>query len=352
MFDDVKKEDQASQNNPIPQDTNQAVTPTADSAVPQAPTSSATPQAPVTDTVVPAANASANLDQFAVNDNPQAVSPASPQPAQTGVQQPVTPVVPQAVNPAEQNIPTDPQAANKSSIDDMFGDVDPEPDQQSKAFDKPSAIAGGKLQPVQNTSLPASPQAVNPAEQVPNNINQILVEDSGKGSLLKKVIIALVGLVLVAVVAWAAYSFIFNTDKPVTENEEIINETEETPPPEEEEEYTPPPEEEENVDADDDDDGLSNAEEFILGTSPNNPDTDDDGLFDREEVKTYHTDPNNPDTDNDGLFDRTEVFIWETDPLNPDTDNDTYLDGVEVSNGYNPLGDGELPKKQEDLITE
>lgn len=68
-----------------------------------------------------------------------------------------------------------------------------------------------------------------------------------------------------------------------------------------------------------DGDGLSNEEEEILGTDPENPDTDGDGLSDREEVKIYHTDP-----------------------LHEDTDLDGYLDGPEVEHGYNPLGDGKL----------
>jgi thrombospondin type 3 repeat protein len=68
-----------------------------------------------------------------------------------------------------------------------------------------------------------------------------------------------------------------------------------------------------------DGDGLSNEEEEVLGTDPENFDTDGDGLSDREEVKIYHTDP-----------------------LHEDTDLDSYLDGAEVEHGYNPLGDGKL----------
>lgn len=68
-----------------------------------------------------------------------------------------------------------------------------------------------------------------------------------------------------------------------------------------------------------DGDGLTNEEENILKTDPENPDTDMDGLSDREEVKIYHTDP-----------------------LNQDTDGDGYFDGDEVEHGYDPLGDGRL----------
>jgi hypothetical protein len=71
-------------------------------------------------------------------------------------------------------------------------------------------------------------------------------------------------------------------------------------------------------------------------------DSDGDGLTDYQEVHIYHTDPNKADTDNDGLNDREEVITWKTNPLNPDTDGDGYSDGVEVKNGFNPLGPGKL----------
>lgn len=70
-------------------------------------------------------------------------------------------------------------------------------------------------------------------------------------------------------------------------------------------------------------------------------DSDHDGLTDAQE-KIYGTDPNNPDTDGDGLSDGDEVLIWHTNPLNPDSDGDGYSDGTEVRSGYNPLGPGKL----------
>jgi hypothetical protein len=45
------------------------------------------------------------------------------------------------------------------------------------------------------------------------------------------------------------------------------------------------------------------------------------------------------DSDGDGLTDKQE-FINGTDPNNPDTNNDGYLDGEEVKAGYNSLGPG------------
>jgi hypothetical protein len=65
---------------------------------------------------------------------------------------------------------------------------------------------------------------------------------------------------------------------------------------------------------DPDRDGLTNLQEFQLGTDPTNPDTDGDGLSDGDEVNKYHTNP-----------------------LLPDTDGDKIPDGVEIQTGTNPL---------------
>uniref|UniRef100_UPI00374E2965 T9SS type B sorting domain-containing protein n=1 Tax=uncultured Croceitalea sp. TaxID=1798908 RepID=UPI00374E2965 len=117
-----------------------------------------------------------------------------------------------------------------------------------------------------------------------------------------------------------------------------------------------------NFDADND--GLTNDEETVLGTDPNNPDTDGDGIQDGQEVNidstnplddcdsiggtplgtsdcdedglttdeetTNGTDPNNPDTDGDGLLDGDEVNVELTNPNNPDTDGDGLTDGEEI----------------------
>ena len=80
--------------------------------------------------------------------------------------------------------------------------------------------------------------------------------------------------------------------------------------------------------ADTDEDGLTNLQEYELGTEPYNDDTDGDGLNDGEEINTYITDPLKVDTDDDGLEDGDEIY-FETEPLNPDTDGNGVLDGDE-----------------------
>ena len=60
------------------------------------------------------------------------------------------------------------------------------------------------------------------------------------------------------------------------------------------------------------------------------------------------------DSDQDGLSD-AEERMYRTDPNNPDTDGDGYSDGTEIKSGYNPLkpapgdkiiGDNEFKIKQ------
>jgi hypothetical protein len=86
-----------------------------------------------------------------------------------------------------------------------------------------------------------------------------------------------------------------------------------------------------------DGDGLSNAEEAVLGTDPNNPDSDGDGINDGDEVNTHGTNPLNVDTDGDGLTDGDEINTHGTNPLNTDTDDD----GVNDANDAFPLDNTE-----------
>jgi len=68
---------------------------------------------------------------------------------------------------------------------------------------------------------------------------------------------------------------------------------------------------------DSDSDTLPDVWEQIAGTDITLVDTDDDGLTDSEEFNIYLTHPDQPDSDEDG-----------------------FVDGVEVTGGYNPLGEG------------
>lgn len=89
---------------------------------------------------------------------------------------------------------------------------------------------------------------------------------------------------------------------------------------------------------DSDGDLLTDAQEKLLGTNPENPDTDGDGLTDGAEVNTHKTDPLKADTDGDSLTDGAEVNTHGTNPTKADTDGDGLTDGGEV-NQYktNPL---------------
>jgi len=71
-------------------------------------------------------------------------------------------------------------------------------------------------------------------------------------------------------------------------------------------------------------------------------DSDHDGLSDDDEI-LLGTDPDDPDTDDDGVLDGAEVFTYNTDPLDPDSDDDTFLDGSELAVGTDPLDPDDYP---------
>lgn len=54
--------------------------------------------------------------------------------------------------------------------------------------------------------------------------------------------------------------------------------------------------------ADPDQDGLTNAEEYKLGTDPNNPDSDNDGLADGDEVHVFGSDPKSANSGSDKSY--------------------------------------------------
>jgi fimbrial isopeptide formation D2 family protein/uncharacterized repeat protein (TIGR01451 family) len=132
---------------------------------------------------------------------------------------------------------------------------------------------------------------------------------------------------------------------------------------------------------DSDMDGLTDAEEALIGSNPNDIDSDDDGVIDGQERNwSLDTDgdlvPNvlDPDSDNDGLFDGTEsgvtipspgtdiaknVFVADADPgsktspLSVDSDRGGVRDGAEDTNKNGRVDAGERDPRlgSDDVMT-
>lgn len=231
-------------------------------------------------------------------------------------------------------------AGDPNKVDDMFGKVDPTPDLKS-------AVAAGRLAPVQSVNQQAPVTGLQGAKIGPPNpltalsqVDQWSTKRPRRG--LRIVLLVIAALLVMGTLA--AYVFLRSPQapapKPLTTNGNETAPTNEQPSASQNENVAPviPT----NALIDTDGDGLTDVEEKAFGTDPSKPDTDGDGLSDYDEVKVYHTNPLLTDSDNDGLSDRDEIFVWKTDPINPDTDGDGYQDGVEVQNGYNPNGPGKL----------
>jgi len=106
---------------------------------------------------------------------------------------------------------------------------------------------------------------------------------------------------------------------------------------------------------DTDSDGLSDADELNLyGTNPLSADSDNDGMPDGWEVAnglnpSLDSDASD-DADSDGLTNLEEYMIG-TDFQDSDTDNDGMPDGWEMLYGFNPLADDALSDADSDGLT-
>ena len=90
---------------------------------------------------------------------------------------------------------------------------------------------------------------------------------------------------------------------------------------------------------DQDNDFMSDAEENIIGTDPNNDDTDNDGIIDGRDSNPLDpgNNSNSDDSDGDGI----------PDSIDPDDDNDGYSDEVEIGLGTDPNDSNETPSDQD-----
>lgn len=86
-----------------------------------------------------------------------------------------------------------------------------------------------------------------------------------------------------------------------------------------------------HTEVDNDNDGLTNAEEYAIGTSPTDSDSDGDGISDTEEIR-LGTDPSDEDSDNDLIPDGQEIQ-GGTNPLSMDSEGNGISDFVRQNTG-------------------
>lgn len=207
-----------------------------------------------------------------------------------------------------------------------------------------------------DTEIPSSAKISRPIQ--PGQASQMQVSGDIYGgrsiwdNKVLLVVIALVGLVVIGGVVWAAVNFFtsqrenintntntnlntnlntnveVNTNENINTNNENINTNTEVN-----------ANENVNTNTNTETNGNINTNANTNTNVPIGKDSDNDGLGDEEE-KQLGTNPNNFDTDGDGLTDKVEVRIYHTDPLKKDTDGDGYNDGDEVVNGFDPTKGG------------
>ena len=71
-----------------------------------------------------------------------------------------------------------------------------------------------------------------------------------------------------------------------------------------------------------DGDGLTNLQEYQLGTRIDDPDTDGDGILDAYDDDPFHAPANGPDSDGDGMPNSWEIKYG----LNPNDASDASID--------------------------
>lgn len=238
-----------------------------------------------------------------------------------------------------------PNSAARPAVDDIFAETD------KHLESGPSAA-----------NLTGTPGASN-AEIVARKVGVVTAPDQEidpepetRRGLSKsfKIILLLVGLAILVLGGYIAYSKFFTTDTPVATSTPVKKTTTpatSTPKAETPKAETPAPVVIPDIP------GVNVPATSTLGATntpieaTNTPivkapvDSDVDGLTDEEEIAAG-SNPNLIDTDNDGLSDYEEVKIYKTNPVKVDTDGDGYLDGAEVKSGYNPNGSGKLAPLQ------
>lgn len=234
---------------------------------------------------------------------------------------------------------------NKTSgVEDILAATEGAPSAVEVPLGPPSALAGGKLQPVQ----PGASSSVMPSEQMSN---------AGHSRFPLKKIIALAIVVLVVGGAATAGYWWWQTHRSQTAEPSVPlgqpgNEGALPAPPATENNEPAPNVLNQALDQFQQNsinkalDPLATppaTSQSNIPAAPGAPavDTDLDGLNDADEL-AQGTNPRLVDSDGDSLSDWEEVTVFGTKPLNSDSDGDGYQDGSEVQNGYNPNGPGKL----------
>lgn len=236
------------------------------------------------------------------------------------------------------NQPNQP-AAGTPPVDDIFAETDKSV--EAKNFSGYYANTNAAPTPGVSAEIETQKAGLSAAEDLPT---------SSKGKILKLGLITLLIILLIGLGYLVYVKFLTGQEEVPVINTPVATTTVQTPVATvtpvvtEVPVVTSTPVVATSTDAtlDTDGDGLTNAEEAILGTDPNNKDTDGDGLPDYDEVRRYNTSALLTDTDKDGLPDYDEITIYKTDANKADTDGDGHSDGEEVKNGYNPLGAGKM----------